>query len=246
MAASDQSSSMPSTKSTTTRPPDSAARKAGLFLLLTAAVTVVMVFTRVAAGADEPTLAESVRAIADSKETYAVSGVARLISGATLMVGAWFLLRTWIIRERHGTPLVPHLFVSSGLVTALSGAFAIALAVTMTGIAATTRLIADYDPVSGSTETLYYLRWITGKIGFTFAALALLVAARYQWKIGGTLRYVSPISALTGIAMLFIWVDAASVIHPIIGAAFFVWLVSVGTMLLTGRVERHFIDFQCG
>ena len=41
--------------------------------------------------------------------------------------------------------------------------------------------------------------------------------------------------------MQFIWIDSATIVHPIVGAAFFLWLVAVGTMLATGRVERHFI-----
>ena len=38
------------------------------------------------------------------------------------------------------------------------------------------------------------------------------------------------------------WVDSATIMHPIVGTAFFLWLMAVGTMLSTGRVERHFVD----
>ena len=88
---------------------------------------------------------------------------------------------------------------------------------------------------------MYHLRWITGKIGFAAAGLALIVAARYQWQVGGTLRKVAPVSAILGVAMQFIWVDSATILHPIIGTLFFIWLLVIGTMLSTGRVERHFI-----
>ena len=81
----------------TGQPKDSAARRAGLFLLLTAAATVVMVYARVSADADQPTLLESLRAIAASKAMYSLSGAARFISGVTLIAGAWFLLRTRVI-----------------------------------------------------------------------------------------------------------------------------------------------------
>ena len=67
-----------------------------------------------------------------------------------------------------------------------------------------------------------------------------MVVAQRQWKAGGGLRYISPVSAVIGIAMQFIWFDAATIVHPISGAAFFVWLVTAGIMLLTGRVERAF------
>ena len=77
-------------------------------------------------------------------------------------------------------------------------------------------------------------------IGFVAAGLALLTAARYQWKVGGQLRRIAPVSAVIGLAMQFIWIDAATIMHPIVGTGFFVWLLVVGAMLATGRVERHF------
>ena len=95
----------------TSRPPDSTARKAGLLLLVTAIVTVVAVIGRVAANADQDTFEHSMTYIAVSSGLYGLGGAARAVSGVTLIAGAWFLLRTWIIRERLGTPLVPALFV---------------------------------------------------------------------------------------------------------------------------------------
>ena len=211
---------------------DSSARKAGALLLLTAVATVVSVMARLSADADQATVAESLAAIADSRWFYGVGGAARLVSGITLLAAACFLLRTWIIRERLATPLVPALLGVSGVVTGLSGVCAVVLAASAPE--------APSAAISGSTETIHYLRWLTGKIGFTVAGLALIGAARYQWKAGGGLKLISPASAVIGIAMLLIWVDAATVIHPISGAAFFVWLAVVGVMLVTGRVERRF------
>ncbi len=69
----------------------------------------------------------------------------------------------------------------------------------------------------------------------------MIVAARYQWQVGGTLRWIAPASLVIGVAMQFIWVDAATIMHPIVGTAFFLWLLAVGTMLATGRVEKHFV-----
>ena len=210
---------------------------AGIFLLLTAAATIVMVFARIAADADHPSLAKSMVAIANNRAMYGLSGAARLLSGVTLMAAAWYLLRTWIIRERLATQIVPALFVVSGIVTAVSGALALALAATV-----------DVDltdphigiPLAQSTETITDLRWLTGKIGFTLMGFALLVATPYQWKAGGLLRYTSVVTAAIGIAMLFIWFDAATVMHRISGIGIFAWLVVIGIMLLTGRIERQF------
>ena len=214
---------------------DSAAIRAGLFLLLTAAATIVMVYARVAADADQDTLLESLHAIAANKGMYSLSGAARLISGITLIAGAWFLLRTWIIREGFGTTVVPYLFLVSGAFTAISGACALALAAFATN---------GVETVEATTETVALLRWFTGKVGFAAAGLALLAAGQRQWKAGGAIRRIAPASALIGIAMQLIWVDAATIMHRISGVAFFVWLVVIGVMLVSGRVERHFSSIR--
>ena len=217
---------------------DRSARTAGILLILTAAVTVAAVGGRVAADADQPTLSESMVAIALDRWLYLAGGAARLVSGITLIAAAWLLLRTWIIRERLGTPLVPVLFAASGLFTAVSGLCAVGLATSVPDAEATAAIL-DYSR-AGPVMVVADLRWLTGKIGFAAAGLALIVAARYQWKAGETLRRIAPVTAVLGVAMQFIWIDAATFAHRITGPAFFVWLVLIGAMLLTGRVERHF------
>lgn len=215
---------------------DTAARTAGVFLLLTALATLAAVVGRVAADADQATLTESLVAISHAKGLYGIGGGARFLSGITLIIAAWFLLTTWIIRLRLGTPVVPILFGASGLFTAVSGGCAVWLAVSVPDATDAVSTFAQ----TISTEQVADIRWLTGKIGFAVAGLALIVAARHQWKVGGTLRRISPLSAIIGIAMQFIWVDSATFMHPINGTAFFLWLVVIGAMLMTGRVERHF------
>ena len=212
--------------------PDIAARKAGLLLILTAVASIIMVFARVTADADQPTLLESLRAIAENRAMYATSAVARIASGITLIAAAWFLLKTWIIRLRLATPVVPHVLGASGAVTVLSGVCALALVLSASAGADVT--------VSGPVETMDLLRSLTGKMGFAIAGLALLIAARYQWKVGGTLRKIAPASVVIGLIMQFVWIDAATIMHPIVGVAFMAWLLVVGAMLATGRTERHF------
>lgn len=220
--------------------PDRWARLAGAFLLLTAASTAVMVFTRVTADADQDTLLESLRAVDENRVVYGISGVARLLSGFVFFIAAWFLLRTWIIRDRWASPLVPYLFALSAVCTVLSGACAIVIAaypapeINFSNGSPTGEIAQVVEVVSG-------LRWITGKIGFVAAGLAVIVAARYQWQVGGTLRWIAPSSLIIGVAMQFIWIDAATIMHPIVGTAFFLWLLAVGTMLSTGKVEQHFV-----
>lgn len=199
-----------------------------------------MVYARVSADADQPTLLESLHSIAVNKAMYSVSGAARLISGLTLLGAAWFLLRVWGVRERLGAPLVPYLFIVSGVFTAASGLCALALAAGAQGVsmpsAPDTAVLAAVD---SSTETVAALRWLTGKAGFALAGLALLAAARSQRaSSGGALRRIAPASALVGAGMQFIWIDAATVMHQVVGAAFFAWLVLIGALLVRERGER--------
>jgi hypothetical protein len=214
--------------------PDRMARWGGAMLLLTAAITAVMVYARVASDADQSTLLESLRSVAEHRGMYSLFSGARVVSGVTLTAGGWFLLRTWIIRDRWATSAVPYLFILSGICATVSGICAAVMAF-------------QADPATVSTidatgvGVVDNIRWLSGKAGFTAAGLALVVAAWFQWRVGGTLQRVAPASAVLGVVMQLIWLDAASIIHPVVGGLFFLWLVVIGAMLVTGRVERHFI-----
>ena len=212
---------------------DPAARRAGALLILTAIATAAAVGLRVVADTDQPTLVESLAAIADNRGVYGLGSLVRLASGVVLMAAAWQLSRTWIIREGFGASLVPALFSASGAFTAISGVCAIAL--TFTAADAPVQ-----GEMSGFTEFVAFARGLSGKIGFALAGLALIVAGRQQWKAGAPLRYISPASVVVGIAMLFIWLDAATAVHRVSGVLFLVWLAGIGLMLTAGRVERHF------
>ena len=212
-----------------------AARRAGWLLLATAAATAVAVFGRVAAGADLPTLAESLAAIARRRGLYGAGGAARLVSGITLFAGAWYLWHTRIMRRRFGTLMVPVFLAVSGLFTAVSGASAVALARMAPAPAAAAEVAAQ----GGAEAMVAELRWISGKIGFTLAGLALLATAVRQWRVGGALRRLAPAPAAIGVAMQFIWVEAATVVHRFTGPLFLVWLALIGFMLASGRVQRR-------
>ena len=211
--------------------PDSAARAAGLLLILTALTTLVAVFGRVTADADRETVQETLAAIADSRFPYALSGAGRLASGVTLAVAAWYLSRTWIIRERLATPIVPALFGISGLVTVVSGLLAIVLAIALPG---------GGEAAASVHESIASARWLTGVAGFSAAGLALMLASVYQYRVGGRLRIIAPISAVLGGSMQLIWIPGLIVFHQLTGTLFFVWLIVIGAMLVTGRVEQHY------
>lgn len=216
------------------------ARTAGALLLVTAAFTVAMIFSRLVSDTDQPTLLLSLQAVMENRLMYALSGITRLLSIVAFLASGLLLLRTWIIRERWATPLVPYMFVVSGGFTVASGASAIL-------IAAYPALdtVSDAGVLSAADltvlETASSIRWLAGKVGFAMAGAALMVASRYQWRAGGVLRRMSPVSAILGVAMQFIWVDGATIFHPVVGTAFILWLLAVGGMLSSGRVERQFI-----
>ena len=204
------------------KPPtvSSAAKWAGVLLLLTAAATAVMVFARVSADVDEPTMAESLRAIPDSRALFSVSAVARLVSGVTLIAAAWYLLRTRSSSASWTTSPAASLLCLSGVCTTLSGAAAIVMA---TG--------ASTGEQPAFLELAYHVRWATGKIGFSLAGLTLVAGVRPQWAITGSPRFLAVASAVLGAGMLFIWWDAATVVHRAVGILFLFWLLAVGTAL---------------
>lgn len=217
--------------------PDPAARKAGLLLIITSCITVLAVIGRVLANADQPTLLESLNAIARSRFLYGGGGGARIISGIILVVASRFLMKTWIISERLGSFLVPVFFIVSGIFTAISGVCAVAIALAVP---------VDLDSSGVIWETTATIREISGKTGFAAVGLSILVAARYQWRVGGKLRYIAPISALLGVVMQLIWIESATQIHQFSGPLFLLWLLVIGGMLMTGRVEQHYMSLRTG
>ena len=217
-------------------PRDPAARTAGWLLLITAIATVVSVIGRVSA-TDLTALAQSLAAIGANREQFGIGGAARFISGLTLFAGACFLLRTWIMRQGLGSRPVPVLLGISGVATALSGACGVALAI---AVHRNRPAVDDLASVAPTTIVVLNLFWITGKIGFSLAGLALIAAGHRQWCVGGFLRPIAPISVLIGGAMQLIWADATIGAHYITGPAFVLWLVAISVMLVTGRVEKRF------
>ena len=217
---------------------DPSARAAGALLIATAIATAIAVVARVAADADQETLAQSLAFIRVNSLEYGIGGGARIASGITLIAAAALLMRTWTIRGRYATVLVPAVFIASGAFTAASGACAIGLVASVSGGADGGSVLIAESATTPFQETVAALRWLTGKIGFAVAGLALIIAARYLWSGGMAARSFAVASLILGIAMQFIWIDAATVAHRIIGPLFFLWLLVVGAMLASGRPKR--------
>ena len=207
-------------------------RNAGLFLILTAVATVVAVVGRVSADADQPEVAELLAAIAESRGLYGLGGAGRFVSGVSLIGAAWFLFNAGSDRGRRGSVVIPLLFAVSGALTAYSGAVAVGLAAMPPEWMDAARI--EGVPLSHQEATVW-LRRFTGAVGFALAGLALIVVAWRQWRTGASLGRVAPASALLGLAIQFVWLDAATVVHMVTGTLFVVWLAVAGGMLLTGR-----------
>ena len=207
-------------------------RTAGIFLLLTALATAISVPARLAADADLPSLDESLAAIGSAKLAYGTGGAARLVGGVTLVASAVPLWRAMTVYQPVAMAAAAIFLVASGLASIVSGAAATALAAT-----APTDLMPPELVVLPAEETALHIRWLTGTIGFTLAGLALVALAPVQWRMGGVLRLTAVVDAVLGIAMLFIWVDAATVVHRITGIAFLIWLIVAGLWLVIPRLR---------
>ena len=229
-------------------------RTAGIFLLLTALATAISVPARLAADADATPLtdalaqsqtlaateiarleaSEKLAAIGSASVAYGVGGAARLAGGVTLLVAGVYLWRAMRIYHPAAMGIAAVLLAASGIASAVSGASAVALAVMAPEPQATAVLTPAGASVSGAEDALLTIRWATGALGFTLAGLALIALAPVQWRMGGILRVTAVVDAVLGVAMLFIWLDAATVVHRITGIAFLIWLIVVGLWLITG------------
>lgn len=209
-----------------------AARIAGLSLLLTAVATAIMVPTRLMADADQPTLLATLQAIDDNTPAYTYSAVARIASGIFLVFAAVMLRGAFIPHHPLAARLAITALSVSGLVTLASGVCAIVL--------------TTIGPIAISFDDAGLLQWatrmdaaraITGKVGFTLAGLGLIALGPVQWRVGGLLKVSAVADVIIGIAMLFIWVDAATVMHRVSGVAFLAWLVVSGIWLVAGSLK---------
>ena len=217
-------------------------RMAALLFLLTAAATVVSVITRLIVDPDQPTLHESMNAIAEARGLYYVAALARVAAGMALMAGGWCLFRAWNVPANRNAQLVLVLFAASGIATALSGVSSAALA-SLVPIAAVSAGAGPALAPGESFDYLYpapvaaadYLRWVAGKAGYALAGLALIATGWRQATLAGVHLRIAPASIVIGVAMQFIWVDAATVMHRISGPAFLVWLIVIAALFLTNR-----------
>ena len=214
------------------------ARMAAILFLVVVAATVVSVVTRLTVDPDQPTLLESMNAIAEGRGLYYVAALARVAAGLALMAGGWCLFRVWNAPANRNAQLVLVLFAASGIATALSGVSSAALA-TLVPVIAVSVVAGPGETVDylfpAPVAAFDYLRWVAGKAGYALAGLGLIAAGWRQATSSGIHRLIAPVSIVIGVAMQFIWVDAATVMHRISGPAFLVWLTAMAVLLLANR-----------
>ena len=205
---------------------------AGLLLVGGTAATIVMIAARVMSGADQPTLAASLAAIADHWVLYGVSGTARMLSGMTLTGAALLLPGTRLVQQRHLPRPVAISFAVSGGVTALSGL----LALVLTALALEFSQAGAGGTPGAPAQMAAQARWLTGTAGFSLAGLALAWSALPQWQAGGFWKWSALFSAAAGIAMQLIWSDSLVPIHRFSGVVFTAWLTAIGIALIANRL----------
>ena len=209
---------------------------AGLLLLLTAVATAVSVMTRLS-GSMEPLEGSPIQVptILDAGQ-YIIAGAARTVSGLALVAAAVFLKLALRRDQPVAAGIAMTLLELSGAATAISGAAMLALAGGLPQAAEGTALLAAWD-MPGWVAAVDGIRWIAGKVGFTLAGLGLIALGPVQWRIGGLLKVSAVADVIIGVAMLFIWVDAATVMHRISGIAFLAWLIVSGVWLTLGLMQ---------
>ena len=214
-------------------------RLAGIFLLLTAVATAIMVPTRLMADADQPTLHLTLQAIDDNTLAYTYSAVARIASGIFLVVAAGLLRSVTTPYRPAPARLAVAALSLSGVITVVSGVCALIL--TNIGPSAIAFDDARLFELASRLDTA---RWITGKAGFSLAGLGLVALAPVQWRMGGLLKVSAVADVIIGVVMLFIWVDAATVMHRVSGIAFLAWLIVSGLWLVAGLLKPPAPNFD--
>ncbi len=212
-------------------------RALGVFLLLAALLTAISIPARLVAGADQPTLAESLRAIAMNKDAYVIGSWARHLSGLALEAAVLCLLRSRWGQFSFTLMGVIGLLAFSGLATTLSGFCSLVLARNAPEIESSAVLLS-----AGYVEELRpwdMARWILGKTGFSLAGLGLIALGVFLRRASPALQIYGVVGAIIGFGMLFIWIDAVTMVHRIAGAAFLLWLIGAGAWFWQWNPEIH-------
>ena len=211
-------------------------RISGLLLLLTAIATAVSVMTRLNSSMEPLDSSPIPLPIILDTVQYVIAGAARVLSGLALLAAAAYLWMALRGNQPQAMGLAAGLLILSGATTAISGAAMLALAAGIPQAADGHATLVAWG-VPGWLEPVDGARWIAGKVGFTLAGLGLIALGPVQWRVGGLLKVSAVADVIIGVAMVFIWVDAATVMHRVSGIAFLLWLIVSGVWLVAGLLR---------
>ena len=211
-------------------------RISGLLLLITAIATAVSVMTRLNSSMEPLEGSPIPLPIILDTSQYVIAGAARTLSGLALLAAAVYLWMALRVGQPQAVAIAATLLALSGAATAISGAAMLALAAGIPQAADDSATLVAWG-VPGWLEPVDAVRWIAGKIGFTLAGLGLIALGPVQWRMGRLLKISAVADVIIGVAMLFIWVDAATVMHRVSGIAFLLWLIVSGVWLTLGLLK---------
>jgi len=185
--------------------------------------------TRVASRSDQDTIGASLDAIAENHGLYLFSVTSGLASNVLLLAVAVALYLVFRHRARFMRILGTSLFFGAALAWIVSGTGGLALAALAQ---ASTTFISQDDPILTLAPIIESIREISGSIGFTLSAFALLVFGGIISHNRPVPRWLGWLAIITGLLMLFIWYDAAAALHRIGGTGYLIWLLALGGWLL--------------
>lgn len=207
-----------------------APRILGALTIIAAAAIIIGVFARVAAGADQDTLPESMQAIAANRAAYSGYGALTLLSGVAMLGAAWLIASASAFRALTSLPIVPLIFAGAGVVYVLSGASAIFLASAAPDMSQASGMASDFRATSAT-------------VAFIVSGWGLIASGVYQWKANAPLKYIAPVSVIIGALMQVMLIrlitsEGLGVFDQLIGLAFVLWLFIVGIMLASMPSDR--------
>ncbi len=200
---------------------------AAFILILAALAAVVMVWTRLQADFDQPTIEQSFRAIDDNSVWVTFHGAARIWLGAFLISSQSMIGLMLVSNHRRAFNLGRVLLSLGGIAFIMSGV----ITVMMPGAVA----FGEVFGIDG--ESYHSYRQIAGNIGSSFIGLALIAMVPIQWRTGGVTKTTAILGIIAGVGMLLVWWDAASLMHRITGAVFLIWLVTTAAAMMWTRPQ---------
>ena len=201
--------------------------KAGFFLLLATVAAALMVWTRLQADFDHPTIAQ-VLAAYDANPLWVVGhAAARMLFGGLLLMASRYLVGATAATDTR--------FRIGALAIGIGGiGMIVSGAILMVNI-------GTYDTAMFDAAQLDSYRAIAGSVGNTLLGVGLIAIAPTLWSSTRLMRPLGAAAPIVGVSMILIWLELPAVFHIASGGAFWVWaiLTAVGLMLeqLTPRAS---------